>query len=212
MFIFMMAVETFAINVNIDEAQIFIAEDGSEIVYYLDENGMPYQNIDGEKTYIAIGLPSMEVTDESLINELNSQLPSNETDNNMGRAVPTGYVDLSNCANNSNSIEYSINATGLDNDFFNTSPFKYNKHHNAIAIKSSSHKKGLGGDKHLNITYYYYSEQNDKWYFITMMDKDCSVTGGFRFQHSPSLYPYGKFSFMAHNTLKSCTIKIFTTP
>ncbi|MDE5994164.1 MAG: hypothetical protein K2G60_01485 [Oscillospiraceae bacterium] len=206
-FMFMLSAETFAMSVN-----IFIAENGSEIEYYLDENGMPYQNIDGERVYVALSLPSLEIKDENLINELNSQLPSKEA-SDMSRSVPTDYIDLSNCANDSNSIEYSINATGLDEDFFNTKPFKYNTSHKAIAIKSSNHKKPLlGGDKHINITYFYYSSQKDKWYSITMMDKDCSVSGGFRFQHSPSLYPYGKFSLIAHNTLKSCTIKIFTTP
>lgn len=209
--IFVISIETFAVNINGDKANVFIAEDGSKIEYYLDEYGMPYQSIDGEKVYIALSLPSLEVTDVDLICKLNSELLDNKN-KSISKAAPSTYIDLSGCANSSNSNEYSIRATGLDNDFFNVGPFKYNTHHKAIVIKTSVHIKGLKGDKHLNITYFYYSEKNDKFYSITMMDKDCTITGGFRFQHSPSIYPYGKFGFIAHNTLKSCTIKIFTTP
>ncbi len=213
MFIFAMSVETFAVNINADKPNIFIAEDGSEIEYYLDEYGMPYQKINGEKIGIALSLPSLEVTDEDLIYELNLEIPHNENQN-MQRSAPSDFIDLSNFDSNVNSSEYSFTATGLDEDFFNTKPFKFCRSHSAVVIKSSKHKRPLFSvnDNNLNITYYYYSSQKDKWFAYTMMDKDCSVIGGFRFQHSPSIYQFGKFSFIAHSVLKSCTISIFTTP
>lgn len=204
----MFPLETFAVNENTKEELTFVTESGESIHYYLDEFGMPYQIDNGEIVYIALGLPSLEITDEELISELNQGLPRI----NNTKAVPTNYFDLSNCTNDSDSTNYVVNATGLDNAIFNTSVLKYNTHHKAIVIKSSNHTKGWGGDKHINITYYYYKPSADRWYSITMLDKDCTIIGGYRFQHSPSLYPYGKFGLLAHNTLKSCKITIYTTP
>lgn len=213
MLIFAMSIETFAVNINFDKANVFIAGDGSKIEYYLDEYGMPYQSIDGEKVYIALSLPSLEVTDIDLVCELNSQMKYSEAFS-VNKAAPASYIDLSNCGSNENSIEYSVKATGLDEDFFNVGPFKYNISHKGLIIKTTSHSFPLFSifDYSLNITYYFYHPDANKWYSITMMNKDCSIIGGFRFQHSPKLYPYGKFSFIAHSTLKSCKIKISTTP
>ena len=171
------------------------------------------ETIDGEKVYIALSLPSLEVTDGDLICELNSEMKYSEA-SGVNKAAPTSYIDLSNCGNNENSIEYSVKATGLDDGFFNVGPFKYNINHKGLIIKTTSHSFPLFSiyDYSLNITYYFYYPNANKWYSMTMMNKDCSIIGGFRFQHLPQLYPYGKFSFMAHSTLKSCKIKISTTP
>lgn len=104
-----------------------------------------------------------------------------------------------------------MRATGLGDDFFSISVFKYNKHHKALVIKTSSHKPLFCAEE-VDIIYYYYYEYSNKWYAYTFMNKDCSVLGGFRFLHSPSVYEYGRVELIAHSTLTSCDVEIFTTP
>lgn len=190
------------------ESHIFIDEEGNEIVYYIDGENIPFSLVDGEKIYIALGLPEYEVKDSLIVSELNEQRLS---ENNNARSEPTDFCDLSGCANTSNSSSYIVNASGLGDSYFNTRVLKYNTSHKAIAIKTSSHKP-IFCDEEVNIIYYYYHNKNEKWYSYVFMNKDCSVLGGFRFLHSPSLYQYGKVGIIAHSTLTSCKLEIFTTP
>lgn len=198
---------TFAIDSA--EKHVFIDENGNEITYYIDDENIPFLLIDGEKIYIALGLPDYEVTDATMVDELNIQRLSENGINS--RAVPTNVADLSGCDNSANSSSYTVNATGLGDDFFHTSVLKYNKSHKALVIKTSSHRPLFCAEE-VNIIYYYYYESEDKWYSYTFMNKDCSILGGFRFLHSPSVYEYGKVALLAHSTLTSCDVEIFTTP
>ncbi len=205
--LFLCSFSTFAIDSI--ESYVFIDENGNEITYYIDDENIPFTLVDGEKTYIALGLPEYEITDTAVINELNMQrLSENDI---SSRSVPTNYFDLSGCANTANSEAYTVRATGLDEAFFSTSVFKYNKHHQALVIKTSSHRPLFCAEE-VNIIYHYYSKDSDKWYGYTMMNKDCSVLGGFRLLHSPSVYEYGRVDIRAHSTLASCDVEIFTTP
>ncbi|MBO5944786.1 MAG: hypothetical protein J6Q50_05790 [Clostridia bacterium] len=191
------------------ESYVFIDGNGNEITYYIDDENIPFLLVDGEKIYIALGLPKYEVTDSAIVDELNMQrLCENDI---SSRSVPTNFFDLSGCANTANSEAYTVRATGLDDDFFSTSIFKYNKHHKALVIKTSSHKPLFCAEE-VNIIYYYYYQDSDRWYAYTFVNKDCSVLGGFRFMHSPSAYEYGRIELRAHSTLASCDVEIFTTP
>ncbi|MBQ3524360.1 MAG: hypothetical protein IJA43_07915 [Clostridia bacterium] len=205
--LFLCSFSTFAIDDV--EQYVFIDENGNEITYYIDDENIPFTLVDGEKIYIALGLPEYEVTDTAVINELNMQrLCENDI---SSRSVPTDFFDLSDCANNVNSEAYTVRATGLDEAFFSTSVFKYNKHHQALVIKTSSHRPLFCAEE-VNIIYHYYSVDSGKWYGYTMMNKDCSVLGGFRLFHSPSVYEYGRVEIRAHSTLASCDVEIYTTP
>lgn len=203
--------QTFAMGIETEKVYIFETGKGENIKYYLDDEGMPYQRIEGEKVYIALALDSLVVKDEVIINELNKLTITNERSLPESER-PAGYFDLSQCSNTSDSRKYSAHLVSLDQKFSYSPPFYYNAYHKAMVVKTTNHDKPFGGDKHLNITYFYYDANTKRYYSITMMDKDCSVIGGFRFQHSPSLYPVGKLQYIAHSTLRSCDISIYTTP
>lgn len=193
---------------NCTEQRTYVDENGQTITYYIDQENIPYQIVDGQKTYIVLPLAEYEVKDESVICELNSNLPNKQKVATY--SAPTSYYDLSTGKADANSRAYTASAT-LNGNFFTTSVFKFHKSHVAVVVKTSSHKPVLCSDKNINIIYYYYRETTDKWYAYTFMDKSCSGSG-FRFQHSPQIAPYGQLKVSAHSTLTSCTLEVFTTP
>lgn len=192
----------------------FMLDDGSYITYYLDEYGNPYQIIDGQQVYIALALEHLKETDEEVIAELNSQKYTME--NEMVTRTYSGVAyDLSDCANDANSKSYTLDNVSVVN-FTYVGFFQYNRSHVALVIKTSGHKPFLCYSKNLNITYHYYKEGENNntghWYTFTMMNKDCNAVGGFRFQHSPSLYEFGRVQVCAHTDLEECDFEIYTTP
>jgi len=192
---------------NYREQRTYV-DDGQIITYYVDNENIPYQIVDGQKMYIVLPLAEYEVKDEAVICELNSNLPNKQEVATY--SAPANYYDLSTGEATANSIAYTANAT-LNGDFFTTSVFKFHRSHVAVVVKTSSHKPLLCSDKNINIMYYYYREATDSWYVYSFMDKSCSGTG-FRFMHSPSIAPYGQLKILAHSTLTSCKLEVFTTP
>lgn len=191
---------------EIGKAYTFKISNGETVKYYLDKYKMPYQIIDGEKFYVTLALPQFEVKSSDIIRKLNEEVFSTDGVN----STPTNYFDLYAKDPANNSISYTATASGLDSSFFETKVFKYCLRHSALVIKTSSHSPVLS-NKEVHIMYYYFDTATEKWYSYTFMKADCSVPGGFRFLHYPSVYHYGKVKITAASTLKSCNIEIYST-
>lgn len=206
LWLFLCAFPTYAQTPVYQTMNEFVFEDGTKIQYYLDEIGNPYRIFNGERVYIALALDHLEVTDSELLAELNARRNSNAI---AISPQATNYYDLSNCDADKFSREYTVNATQLTTDFFVTATLIYNAHHTGIEINTDNHSPWYASNK-INFIYYFYNATQGRWYALAFVQKNCSA--GFRFQHSPSIYPQGYFKILASNNLSSCTVRIFTGP
>lgn len=198
-------VTAFASYSNLGEQYQFVYPDGTTIFYYLEDSGLPYRFINGEKVYVALALPHLMVKDESQIKAL-------ERSSNMGIALAdssSDVFDLRNCAADHNSIDYVATAYLANSSIFETKTLLYNRSHTGLKINTNKHKP-LWASNNINFIYYFYHEAYNRWYSLTFVDKNC--TYGFAFQHSPSIYPKGYFKILATSTLESCEIRIHTGP
>ena len=90
-----LTITQFSIFASAKEQFTYIKDDGTEINYYLDENGMPYNYRNGEKIYLIIPIEGCIITEEELIKELNEKLEDvKSSQNQITRAAPTNYYSL----------------------------------------------------------------------------------------------------------------------
>lgn len=178
---------------------------GVSIVYYLDSEQNPYIFNDGEKMYISLSLPHLEVTDAEILAELNKAIQPVEM-----RSVPTNYYDISYGPYNVNSPAYSVNVSlPTATSSFTTAVLKMNPHHEAIRIKTTDHSPILS--RKINLTFYYYDQANDRWYYQSHRSISCSGANGYGISNICSTYPYSQFFITKDSNLTSFKLTINTT-
>lgn len=195
-----------------EQEKIYIHKDVNDvsIEYYLDDAGMPYNYVNGEKIYLALPLEHLKVEDNDLLEELNSIFDNND---NINRAAPTQYVDLSTGSGLTSSPIYTKNISFTSGNVHPTDYLKFNAQHAQVRFKTTNIEKSsiFIGDK-ITFYFYYYCEALDEWYSTSMTDIDCSGINGVGIQFSPSVNQYGKFTIVKSSDWDSATINIWTIP
>lgn len=196
---------------NDGELYTFVFYDGTEVNYYLDSDGMPYCYENGEKIYMALPLEHLRITDEAILAELEEARL--EIENNTTRAIPTNYVDLSQCAYQQNSPYYTRAITfATTSTEISTPVFKLYEGHHSIRLKMYNIEKAHWYSS-TNITYRYafYDPYSNTWSSVTIKDADCTLENGSGYKHTPSAYPYGRYYIVRNNNLVNFDIRIWTT-
>lgn len=191
---------------------IYVYEDeyGNEINYLMDENGTPYNYIDGELVYFALPLEHLKVTDENLICQLNEGLVLEDF---INRAVPTQYVDLSTESGLTSSPVYTKNISFASGNVHGLDYLKFNTQHAQVRFKTTNIvKESIFAGNDITFYFYYYSEILDEWYSTSMTDVNCTSVNGVGIQFSPSAHPYGKFTVVKSSNWESVTVNIWTLP
>lgn len=174
------------------------------ISYYLDEHQMPYVLQSGQKVYIALSLPHLKVSDPTVLEQLNQAIHPRT------RAIPTNYYDISYGAANVNSPAYSVNVSlPTATSTYTTSVLKMNVNHEAIRIKTTNHTPTLS--RKINLTFYYYDQANDRWYYQSHRSVNCSLPNGYGILNNCAIYPYSQFFITKDSSLTSFTLTINTT-
>lgn len=143
-----------------EQEKIYIHNDGDvSIEYYLDDAGMPYNYVNGEKIYLALPLEHLKVEEIELLEELNSIFDDKD---NMNRAVPTQYVDLSTGSGMTSSPIYTKNISFASGNVHPTDYLKFNAQHAQVRFKTTNIEKSsiFIGDK-ITFFFYYYCEALD---------------------------------------------------
>lgn len=158
-----------------------------EIVYYLDEEGFPYNYSNGEKTYLLLPLDSLKITDEKELAELNKAINDsynyNCTNDGMLRAVPTSYYDLTTLPKEQNSRKYTQFMTFEASTSITTQTMKVHTEHSKIRVQTLNLDKPHWYDNKKVIVYInYYDETLQGWYALHQSDKiDCTHEAGYPF-------------------------------
>ncbi len=191
---------------HLETSEAFVYQMGGDsIVYYLDVEQNPYIYNNGEKMYISLSLPHLEVTDPEMLVELNKAIHSVEM-----RSVPTNYYDISYGPYNVNSPAYSVSVSlPTATSSFTTAVLKMNPSHEAIRIKTTNHSPVLS--RKINLTFYYYDQANDRWYYQSHHSINCSGANGYGIANICSAYPYSQFFITKDSNLTSFTLTINTT-
>lgn len=192
------------------EAFLFVSSNGLTIQYYLDENNNPYHYINGEKVYLILPLSHLQVNDDETIDLLNQSIQNTNANIIMPRAVPTGYFDLSNCANNQNSREYvKYMFFNKEPDLISTQVLKYNMSHAYICFQTRDIDKGWFSSSNINFIYYYYSYLEDRWYSMSYFDYDARSV--IKLDNALNTFPYGQFKVNQRDRVISCNFVVWTT-
>ncbi len=167
--------------------------DGTEVFYYLDEEGNPYSYVNGEICYMLLPLESCRITDVQTINELNCAIgnASNKSDS-VTFSAPTSYFDMSGTVSPTKSITYE---TFVNFDLMSkvvTPPIKMNSVFGNLNIVTNNMEKTLLSGKKVTVKMEFYDRYNDDWYEETYT---FDFTGeGKNFPVYPSVYPYIRFT------------------
>lgn len=188
----------------------FVSSDGLVIQYYLDENNNPYHYKNGEKIYLILPLPHLQVTDAATISELNQAVQASNENGIMPQAVPTGYYDLSNCSDTQDSSEYvKYMYFNKGSDLIATQVLKYNMKHAHVCFQTRDMNKSLFSSPNINFIYYYYSYLEDKWYSTSYFDYD--ARNGISLDNALNTFPYGQFKVNQRDSVISCNFVVWTT-
>lgn len=192
------------------DAFLFVSSNGLTIQYYLDENNNPYHYINGEKVYLILPLSHLQVNDDETIDLLNQSIQNTNENIITPRAVPTGYFDLSNCANNQNSREYvKYMFFNKEPDLISTQVLKYNMSHAYICFQTRDIDKGWLSSSNINFIYYYYSYLEDRWYSMSYFDYDARSV--IKLDNALNTFPYGQFKVNQRDRVISCNFVVWTT-
>lgn len=160
--ILLFAVSPSAFAASIGEEYTFVFEDGTQINYYLDSDGLPYVIRNGIKVYAAIPLEQFIITDENLLRELNAGLPSSQPGNISPMAVPTSYYDLTKNPKTQESNHYKKYMNFKDTTTISTQNLKIHTAHDYLYYRASN-VKPLVGNKSVKVTVYLHMSPDDTW-------------------------------------------------
>jgi len=194
------------------EAFQYVSPDGLVIRYYLDGDN-PYHYENGEKVYLLLPLPHLQVLDSAAISQLNQAVQSGENGGaNFATpyATPTGYFDLSNCPNNQNSIEYvKYMYFNKGSDLIATQVLKYNMSHAYICFQTRDIDKEFLSGSNINFVYYFYNYLEDRWYSESYFD--CDGRKITKLDNALNTFPYGQFKVNQRDRMISCNFTVWTT-
>ena len=194
------------------EQSVYTTENGEKVYYHLDTDGNPYIiDESGNQIYLTLPLSHLEVTDPAIIVSLEAGRSAVEC-KAQSRSTPVVGFDLSNCAADAPSRKYTVTVSvpSVATTFI-TPVFKFNTAHEAVRIKTSDESPWCAGHK-INFNYFYYSPATDRWYALSLQEKNCSGINGFGFQNDASTFPYGQFHIWKSSTsLTSFKLEIWTT-
>lgn len=178
----------------------FTMEDGLKVDYYLDEEGFPYNEIDGERVYMALPLSHLLITDKAALELYNINSPEDPA---IGNSLPTDYVDLSG-GNNT----YSQTASLPDDSAVYTKIFKWNPNHVAAKFTTSDIRSTNG--KRISLAYGCYLLSEGRWKH-TLLKMGFDFSAGFKFLNFPNTQPYGQFYFNKHDNVYSFTYTVLSS-
>ncbi len=194
------------------EAFQYVSPDGLVIRYYLDGNN-PYHYKNGEKVYLILPLPHLQVLDPVTVSRLNQAIQSS---NNSGvnlaspYATPTEYFDLSNCPDDQTSIEYvKYMYFNKGTDLIATQVLKYNMSHAHICFQTRDIDKEFLSSSNINFIYYYYSYLENRWYSMSYLDYDARNI--INLDNALNTFPYGQFKVNQRDRMISCNFTVWTT-
>lgn len=174
----------------------------TSIQYYLDENGAPYILQDDGMQYVALPLPSLEVTDEDKLAELNAALENQMT----ARSAPTNYVDISSGVTYTMRVDFSATV-----DCVTTPVLKMNREHVRILASITDVSKPIWVvDKDVTLVLYYYDGMNDRWYSIYYIGQDFT-TNPLNVQFPLSVYEFIKFDVRESSPITSCKFNVHSS-
>ena len=182
-----------------NKLRIYKAINDEEITYFLDEQGNPYTIENGKTLYLALALPSLKVTDEEIIAELNEAIQINS----IARASkPTNTVHLG-------TSPYSMFCDFSNGSAYRTPIFDFDMSYPIINIKTTNIvKPALSGNK-VNIIYYYYSSADSTWYNIQYSKITCTDVNGFSIKNFSNTYPYGSIYIDRYSNITSLTLNVW---
>lgn len=204
----------FAIAYANGQSYIYIDTDGTEITYYMDEDGLPYIIQSGQKINICLPLPQFIITDEELLAELNVELAETENLNNEGimpASVPTNYFDLTIPPKTpSKSIAFSkAYSFENNNDIQETPIFHMNGNHSTLHFRTKSIRPLLASNK-VRFVAHLYSKAEDTWIKYVYTDVNCTSLSGKEIKFL-SNYTFSKFTLTLPLKATSYTAVIWTT-
>lgn len=168
----------------------FIYSNGElEVHYYLDDQGRPYCYENGEIVYMLLLTETNRLPEEES-DYLNSLIEGYEEVNEMARAAPTSWYDMSSLLDgvNPKSVTYE---TFVNFDLMSqvvTPPLKVNSHLVNLNIVSANMEKKLFSGKLITVKIEFYDKINDAWGSVTYTD---NYTGeGKNYIFSPSVMPF----------------------
>lgn len=197
---------------------VFIDANGEKIHYYLDDEGYPYCIRNGEKVYLALPLSHLKITDQDIIDELNTavevvELKESESKSNTisQRSVPTNYYELRLKSNPLESSYAYSNYYSFDNyTTHNTPVFKMSTKHALIRFRSKDIEKPLFGSKKISFVFRYYHKTLDEWSRIIINDVDCTSTLGYDFEYL-SETSYAQYILLIPDDVEAYTAVVWTT-
>ncbi|MBQ4103565.1 MAG: hypothetical protein IJC90_03790 [Clostridia bacterium] len=199
-----------AFAASADKQYKYTDPSGEIIYYYLDDNGNPYNYQNDDKIYLALPLADLKVTDEDVIDSLNTS----ESTNKLSRTVESDYYYLSASKPSANSISYNQSISFASSTSATTKLLKFYSNHVAVRVRGDDVEAKWYKNKKIDIDYYYRASVDGTWYKISFTKTNCCTNTqvGYSFQHSPSINPYGKFVLKQGSSgVESFNLKIWTT-
>lgn len=178
-----LTITQFSIFASAKEQFTYIKDDGTEINYYLDENGMPYNYRNGEKIYLIIPIEGCIITEEELIKELNEKLEDvKSSQNQITRAAPTNYYSLRQNDASVTSNVYTKAMNLAQGNGVTTYLYKHSSHPVARVRTANLTKPSALASKKVTITLYAYVESSSVWVKSTLTGIDATAAVGKGFE------------------------------
>ncbi len=198
---------------NLIEWEIFKCPDGTEIEYFIGEDGNPYVQRGVNYVPIALPLPQYRVVDESTLSVLNSIIPQRSL--NMTPYTPdiSSAFDLSNCLTSEPSDTY-VHIAYLDNGSqYDMVALKINFGHRVARLRTTNLvKKHFWSGNLIDFRMYLYESATHTWDSLDFSGWDCTGTLGGGIEFVAGVYSYISFSIKANSDIESLYAKVFTTP
>lgn len=168
--------------------------------------------MNGEEVMVALPLEQFVVTDEGLLEILNSMLPPTG-DVSLLSSPPTNYVDIANGSTTTASSKYTQYMNFSTNGIIHTSYLKVNMQHEYIRLKSTNIvRSGLASSDKINFTLYMYDQAAAKWESFSRSGVLCTGTNGEKTRVPKGVYPYIYFSVNPYVSMNSMTAEVWTSP
>lgn len=208
--ILLFSISPSAFAISMGEEHTFVFEDGTQVNYYLDNNGLPYVIRNGSKFYAAIPLEEFIITDENLLNELNAGLTGNQPDIISPMATgPTSYYNLMQNPREQESNHYNKYMNFANTTTIATQNLGIYASHSFLYYKASNVKPSIG-NKSVKITVRFYSISTEEWTEMKIPVDNISKT------QIPiemySTYNYTQFLVYSESAKVSFNLEIFTSP
>lgn len=190
------------------ESHTYVKPDGTEIIYYLNDEGYPYVIKGNEEVPVALPLKHLEVKDSAILEKLNKERLLMNT-----RGAPTTYFNLYASSPSNNSIKYTQGISFASSTIHTTQFLKMYAQHEGLSIRTANvNKTGVFPSVKITLIWYYYNELLNTWYSRQISNVNCTSSVGTRIQHEPSINTFCYFDVLKGSSdIVSCTLEIWST-